>query len=206
MIFNANIVNHTQPAVSVQIADSGVPPLTYNQIKNSLGSQVYNVQGLYLYSTNLNQLLGVIQYQRFDSTGDQSYRSIALTIDPYQGTNALDVDLRKDEAYYILNGNSSFSFTMLPNADLTFKMYTQRIKNTLGNITSNFKMMEEIFKPYFFLDYKGENDFEFNYGRQDDVIDYKKEVQENQKSDENYETPLAFASVFLLTLMLLSND
>ena len=146
MIFNATKIVHTQPAVSVQIADSGVPPLTYNQIKNSLGSQVYNVQGLYLYSTNLNQLLGVVQYQRFDATGDQSYRSIALTIDPYQGSNALDVDLRKEDAFFILNGNSSFSFTMLPNADLTFKMYNQRIKNTLGTITSNFKIMERTTK------------------------------------------------------------
>lgn len=205
MIFNATTIIHTQPAVSVQVADSGVPPLTYNQIKNSLGNQVYNVQGLYLYSTNLNQLLGVIQYQRYDSTGEQSYRSIALTIDPYQGTNALDVDLRKQDAYYILNGNSSFSFTMLPNADLTFKMYSQRIKNTLGNITSNFKLMEEIFKPYFFLDYKGENDFESNYGRKEEILDYKKEIQEGEVVDTD-KTPLLFASVLLLTIILLSND
>ena len=56
MLFNANIVNHSTPAVSVQVADSS--GVTYSQIKQSLGSQVYDVKGLYLYSENLNQLIG----------------------------------------------------------------------------------------------------------------------------------------------------
>lgn len=203
MIFNANIVNHTNPAVSLQVADSGVPPLTYNQIKNSLGNQVYNIQGLYLYSTNVNQLLGVIQYQRYDSTGEQSYRSVALTIDPYQGTNALDVDLRTHSEFYILNGNSSLSFTMLPNADLIFKTYNQRIKNTLGDITTNFKAMEEIFKPYFFENYKGEEDFEANYGKEDELINKTTTITKplSYKLDS---TPIVFVSAFAIGLILLS--
>ena len=46
MIFTPTIINNTLPAVAVTVADSGVPPVTYNQIRNSLGTYVYNVEKL----------------------------------------------------------------------------------------------------------------------------------------------------------------
>ena len=81
--FPVQIINNTIPALSVEVADSGVPAVTYQQVKQSLGTQVYKINELYIYSENINQLLGVIQYQRFDSDGNQTYSSIATTIDPY---------------------------------------------------------------------------------------------------------------------------
>jgi hypothetical protein len=63
MIFSPTIINHALPQVSVVNNDSGVPPVTYNQIKNSLGNQVYNIESYYIQSTNLSQLIGTIQYK-----------------------------------------------------------------------------------------------------------------------------------------------
>ena len=109
-VFPVQIINNTIPSLSVEVADSGVPPVTYQQVKQSLGSQVYKINELYLYSQNINQLLGIIQYQRFDSDGNQTYSSIATTIDPYSGNAiAITIDLKKYEDNFILNGNSSFS-------------------------------------------------------------------------------------------------
>jgi len=201
MIFAVNVINNTQPAVSVQVADAGEFPLTYNQIKNSLGNQVYNIQGLYLYSNNLTQLLGVIQYQKYDSSGEQAVRSIALAVDPYQASNALNVDLRKDNAFYILNGNSSVSFTLLANTNLTFKMYTQRIKNTLGGIFSNFKMMEEIFKPHFYDDYL--DAFKSNEQKVEDIENPKVNKPSVILPDKS---PLILASALVLSLILISSE
>jgi hypothetical protein len=174
MIFNPTIINNTTPALSVTVADSGVPSVTYNQIRNSLGTYVYNVEALYLYSTNINQINGVIQYQRFDATGNQNYSSIVTAIDPYQLESALDVDLTKYETMFIFNGNSSFAATILPNTYIQVKLYTKRITNSFGKNLIAFKEMEEIFrKPNFFK----------SYGDIEDILETNKEIKDNLDTD-----------------------
>ena len=154
MIFTPTIINNILPAVSVTVADSGVPSVTYNQVRNSLGTYVYNVEGLYLYSTNIKQIIGVIQYQRFDATGNQNYNSIVTVVDPYQLESALNVDLTNSETMFILNGNSSLSATILANTYIQVKLITKRITNSFGKNLIAFKEMEEIFrKPNFFKGY-----------------------------------------------------
>jgi len=170
MIFTPTIINNTLPAVSVIVADSGVPSVTYNQIRNSLGSYVYNVEGLYLYSTNINQINGVIQYQRFYSTGNQNYTSIVTVIDPYQLESALNVDLTNSETMFILNGNSSLSATILANTYIQVKLITKRITNSFGKNLIAFKEMEEIFrKPNFFK----------SYGDIEDILETNNEIENN---------------------------
>lgn len=153
--FPVQIINNTIPALTVEVADSGVPAVTYNQVRQSLGSQVYKINELYLYSQNINQLLGVIQYQRFDSDGNQTYSSIATTIDPYEGNAvAITVDLRQYGDSFILNGNSSFSSTILPNTYLQVKFWANRITNEFGGNLNNFKQIEiDANKPFFFNNY-----------------------------------------------------
>lgn len=152
MNFPVQIINHTEPAIGVTVADSGVPPVTYSQIKQSLGRQVYEVTNLYIYSENINQLLGVIQYQIFDSSGDQQYSSIATTIDPYAGNAvAIDIDLKDYLQSFILNGNSSFSSVILPQTYVQVKWYANRITNSFGGNLENFKQIEiDANKPNFF--------------------------------------------------------
>ena len=150
MTFNVQIINNTVPALSVQADESG--GVTYDQIKQSLGSQVYEINKLYLYSDNINQLLGVVQYQIFDSGGTQNYSSIVLTVDPFEGNgNAINVDLTKFSENIILNGNSSLAATVLPNTFLQIKFYANRITNSFGDNLSNFKQIEiDAYKPNFY--------------------------------------------------------
>ena len=149
------IINNATPQVSVEVADAGVPPVTYAQVKQSLGTQVYKVENLYIYSQNINQLLGVIQYQIFDSTGDQNYSSIATTIDPFSGNSvAIDLNLEDYSQDFILNGNSSFSTEILPLTYLQIKFYSKRITNEFGGNLENFRQMEiDASKPNFYNNY-----------------------------------------------------
>lgn len=153
--FPVQIINNTIPALTVEVADSGVPAVTYQQVKQSLGSQVYKVNQLYVYSENINQLLGVIQYQRFDSDGNQTYSSIATTIDPYSGNAvAITLDLTQYQDNFILNGNSSFSTTILPNTYVQVKFWSNRITNEFGGNLNNFRQIEiDANKPDFFNNY-----------------------------------------------------
>jgi hypothetical protein len=157
-VFPVQIINNTIPALSVQAADSGVPAITYEQIKQSLGRQVYKVNELYIYSENTSQLIGVIQYQRFDSNGRQTYSHIISTIDPYQGNNnATTVNLENLADNYILNGNSSFSTTVAPETFVQIKFWADRITNEFGKNLETFSEMEKIAgKPKFFDNYGNE--------------------------------------------------
>jgi len=153
--FPVQIINNTIPALSVEVADSGVPAVTYQQVKQSLGTQVYKINDLYIYSENINQLLGVIQYQRFDSDGNQTYSSIATTIDPYSGNAvAITIDLKQYQDDFILNGNSSFSSTILPNTYVQVKFWANRVTNEFGRNLNNFQQIEiDANKPFFFNNY-----------------------------------------------------
>jgi hypothetical protein len=154
MIFAATIINHTLPQVSVVNADSGVPPITYSQIKYSLGQYVYNIESYYLQSPNLRQLIGTVQYNRYDVNGDKSFTTIPTTVDPYQASSAIVGDLQQSDTYFILNGNSSLATTVLPLTTLELTLYCKRITNSFGANLNSFKIMEEIFrKPNFFKQY-----------------------------------------------------
>ena len=167
MVFPVEIINHVEPEVTITNADSAVPPITYEQIKQSLGTQVYKVDNIYMYSQNINQLMSVLQYQRFDVSGDQDKVSIASTIDPYAG-NTVAVDLKIDRypIDFILNGNSNFSIVILPETTLQIKFFAYRITNSFGGNLEVFKEMEELAnKPDFFE----------NYGSPIDEIDQSEE-------------------------------
>lgn len=155
MVFPVEIINHIEPEVTITNADSAVPPITYEQIKQSLGTQVYKVDNIYMYSENVNQLTNVLQYQRFDVSGDQDKVSIVPTVDPY-AANRIAVDLKIDRypIDFILNGNSSFSLVILPETTLQIKFFAYRVTNTFGGNIEAFKEMEQIAnKPDFFENY-----------------------------------------------------
>jgi hypothetical protein len=151
MIFNATIINHTTPAVSVKVADSS--GVTYNQVKESLGNQIYEVQGFYLYSTNTSQLIGTIQYQRYDSTGHQDITNIATVVNPYQNIGSLVVDLGNTPIPIILNGQSSVATTILAQTSLQIKFLSKRITNSFGMNLNNFRDMQRITNTEFFDNY-----------------------------------------------------
>ena len=151
MNFPVQIINNTVPALSVVTSDGGTS-VTYKQFKESLGAQSYSLEQLYLYSENINQLLGVIQYQRFDSDGNQLYTNIATTIDPYSGNSvAINIDLSKYDEKFVLNGNSSFNSTILPTTNVRINFTANRITNEFGRNLDNFQQIEiDANKPDFF--------------------------------------------------------
>mgnify|MGYP006274453983 CR=1 FL=1 len=154
MIFTPTITTNTTPAISVTAADSGVPPVTYAQIKQSLGTYVYKVDKLYVYSENLNQLIGAINYNIYDADGNKLVTNVITTVDPYQGTTAIYKDLTEFVTEVIFNGNSSISATILPNTYVRVQFFTKRITNSFGQNLLAFKEMERIFrKPDFFQSY-----------------------------------------------------
>lgn len=147
------IVNST-PALSVTVADPGVPGVTYSQIQNSLGQYVYFLRGFYLQAESIAQLIGVIKFLIFDADGNQTISNIAATVDPYQDQKSIIYDLANFETDIILNGNSSLEFTILPNETLQFTIYTRRITNSFSRNLTNFIIQEDITnKPNFFKSY-----------------------------------------------------
>jgi VCBS repeat-containing protein len=142
MLFNVEIINHATPALSVVNADDGAA-VTYSQIKQSLGQQIYNVEGIYIYSENLNQLATPIQYQRYNSDGTQYFQSIVTAIDPYAANAiSLNIDTTKYDQPFIFNGNSSFQADILPGTSVQVKFYSTRITNSFGKNLDNFKAIE----------------------------------------------------------------
>lgn len=171
MILNATIINHALPAVSVVLADN-IGNVTYNQLRNSLGNQVYNVQGLYLYSQNASQLIGVINYNIYQSTGDKDVTNIVTTVDPYQFSGSIIVDLKdKVNSPIILNGQSSVSTAILPNTYLQIKFLAERSTNSFGMNLKNFNEMQKITNTKFFENY-GETSIQ-------EIIDNGKLITEN---------------------------
>jgi hypothetical protein len=142
MLFNVEIINHATPALSVINADDGTA-ITYSQIQQSLGQQIYNVDGIYIYSENVSQLIGPIQYQRYNADGSQYFQSIVTAIDPYAANAlALNIDTTKYNQPFIINGNSSFQTEILPGTAVQVKFYSTRITNSFGKNLDNFKDIE----------------------------------------------------------------
>jgi len=188
MVFNAVIINHTTPAVSVKVADSS--GVTYNEIKQSLGNQVYEVQGFYLYSTNTSQLIGTIQYQRYDSTGHQDITNIATVVNPYQNVGSLVVDLGNTPIPIILNGQSSVATTILAQTYLQIKFLSKRVTNSFGMNLNNFRDMQRITNTEFFDNYGNSSIEEIqatNKGIKDSIKSFDGGLVEQLRAEEQAE-------------------
>ena len=108
---------------------------------------------VYLFSTNIKQINGVVSYQIYDVNGKQSIQSLTPTVDPYQTQNSLFYDI--DGKDVILNGQSSLAFDLLPNVTLKLEFFTNRLakKDALDLITpSNFKTLESAMGIYTFFE------------------------------------------------------
>lgn len=218
MIFNVEIVNHTLPAVSVIVADrgNGVGGVSYTELKNSLGQQIYDVGCLYLYTTNDTQLSNVINYNIYDVNGNVDVTNIVTTIDPYQYVGSLLVNLKdKTNTPIILNGNSSVSTTILPNSNLQIKFLADRITNKLGQLNSNFTQMDALTGTNFFQGtYSDASDAASCSGRENlltsqavkksEVIENKTTTTIQKPTNINYDI-LLLISIVSTSLYLYSN-
>lgn len=150
--FGVTITTNTTPAISVSLSGN----TTYNQFKQSLGSIVYYINRVYLYSTTLQQIQGVFGYSKYDSDGNQNMQSIISAISPYQNQNSIYLEL--EDKGLIIDGRDYIRFNMLPNSILSIKIYCDKISvaqeyDESGN--NEFLKLEDLMQDYdFFDDYK----------------------------------------------------
>ena len=203
MIFTPTVIQNTIPALAVTVADSGVPPVTYAQLKQSLGSYVYQVDGFYMFSDVFNQLISAIKYQQYTANGNQDISSIVTTVDPYQFTNAINVNLKDFNTDIILDGNSSLASTVLPNNYIQLSIFTRRITNSFGQNLNNFKDIEIASnKPDFFDNYGNLS----NTNQQVEVsttlrsADGTSAVVVQQPLEKNDNVPLVFLSLAAVSI------
>lgn len=147
--FTPTITNNTTPAISNTLSGS----TTYTQFKNSLGQYVYYVDEVYLNTNTLVQIQGNFRYSKYDSSGNQNLQSVLSTIDPYQTQNSIYI--KTEDKNLVIDGRDYVRFNMQPNANLSIKLYCERISNadTLDEVDmNNFKALENQFDKYDFFD------------------------------------------------------
>lgn len=144
-VYSATI---TSP-VSITLANG----VTYQQFLNSLGAYVYWFDVVYLWTTNPSQINEVVLYNYTDVNGNAKSLSVTPTKDPYQFSPALYINVKNFDI--VVDGNSTFSFNLLPNTTLKFKLYGDgmSVNQLHGDKRSNFdELAKTIGMPDFFAD------------------------------------------------------
>ena len=147
--FNVTITSNTTPAISITLSNN----TTYQQFKNSLGSYVYLIERIYLYSPILQQIQGGFGYSRYDSNGKQNLQTILSTISPYQTQNSIFIDT--NDKQLIIDGRDYVRFRMYANNSLSVKLYCERLANQdkLDQFhLNNFKDLERSSGSFGFFD------------------------------------------------------
>jgi hypothetical protein len=106
-----------------------------------------------MFSSNIQQLNGVVKFQIYNVDGNQGVESLTPTIDPYQMQNSLFYKVA--DRGVILNGQSNFNFNLLPNVYLKLEFFTNRVakKDALDIMyPNNFKTLESAMGKYTFFE------------------------------------------------------
>lgn len=151
--FSPTINVNVDPAISVTLTN-----LTYSELLNSLGNNVYYVNKFYFASTQQAQISQVMNYDIYDVNGNRSIQSLVPTISPYQFRNTLFYDVAEKQLK--INGQSGFSFYMLPLAQMKITLYTIAISvdDDMDLLhPSNFETLQAQFgRSNLFQDFKNE--------------------------------------------------
>jgi len=151
-IFPVEFIPQGDPALTITIQDSGAGGgggTTYAQVRNAFSQNVYEVQGLYLFSPDIQQLSKVIQYNSLDVNGNKQILNIVNVIDPNQFVNSSIVDLSQFDGNVVLNGNSFVSSEILPFNQLQMKFLSKNL-DTNSELSSNFLDIEKATNTRFF--------------------------------------------------------
>jgi len=155
------VIVHNTPNVSAVSADASLittggsvslTGVSYSQILNSLGTDVYNAFLIYLQCQNSAQLTTPISYFIYDVNGNQSFNTLTPTTDPYQFVGSIFFSPSKGNV--VFNGNSGLSMTILPYTSIVVKFYAIRVSNQGDGHAVNFMALESKQNVPFFLDYK----------------------------------------------------
>ncbi len=119
-VFPVIITNTPPPSVTITLAN-----YTYQQFKNSLGTFVYMIDKMYLYSANEAQVSQVMLFMMYDSNGNQSFVNLTPLNSPWSHNNSIVLDTKKYNM--VVDGRDALSFTILPNTTLIMQLFTRRI-------------------------------------------------------------------------------
>lgn len=114
------IIQNSSTGVSVE----GVNGITYSEILNSLGSNVFRVTKMFLTATSISQIKKPISYSISDANGRMATEVINLMPDPYQKMSTLSKDLSGQQI--LLNGHSSLSFNLLAGVSLMIQLTSEQ--------------------------------------------------------------------------------
>lgn len=130
------------------------PNVTYNQILQSLGTYVYGVEFIYLATNSFNEISQSVQYQHFDSNGNQIVTYLSFGIDPYQDQPSIYYHTNPTEI--VLDGFSSLTLDINSNSVIYFKIFVtvQTMGSYLNAIEpTNFEVLEQAEGVKFFDDF-----------------------------------------------------
>ena len=151
-IFPVEYIPQGDPALTITIQDSGPGGgggTTYAQVRNAFSQNNYEVQGMYLYSPDIQQLTNVIQYNSLDVNGTKQILNITNTIDPNQLISSSIVDLSQFDGNVVFNGNSFISSNILPFNSLQMKFLAKNL-DTGSLLSSNFVDIQKDTNTKFF--------------------------------------------------------
>lgn len=151
-IFPVEYIPQGDPALTITIQDSGPGGgggTSYAQVRNAFSQNNYEVQGMYLYSPDIQQLTNIIQYNSLDVNGTKQILNIANTIDPNQLISSSIVDLSEFDGNVVFNGNSFITSEILPFNSLQMKFLAKNI-NTNSELSNNFLDIQNATNTKFF--------------------------------------------------------
>jgi hypothetical protein len=151
-IFPVEYIPQGDPALTITVQDTGAGGgggTSYAQVRNAFSQNNYEVQGMYMYSPDIQQLTNVIQYNSLDVNGTKQILNIANTIDPNQIATSSIVDLSQFDGNVVFNGNSFIASNILPFNELQMKFLAKNI-NTNSELSNNFLDIERITNTKFF--------------------------------------------------------
>ena len=154
-MFPVQIINYPagDPAISVTISEGagsgGTTGVTYEEVQQAFVQNNYEVQGLYLYSNQIENLNSTVTYNSYDASGNKTIAVISNVLDPNQFISASLIDLSSFKGGIVLNGNSFMTPTILPNNTFQMKFLMKSI-NTNSQLSNNFVEMQTITNTKFF--------------------------------------------------------
>lgn len=101
------------------IVVGGLNNFSYDQFLNSVVQRTYEIKEFDIFSTNQNQLLEPLLFDRKLATGRVYQKVLTPTIDPYQSQNVL---VTKDKKGYQIDGFTSLKYKLLPYSDVRIVM------------------------------------------------------------------------------------
>jgi len=113
------------PIPAIQVMSIG--DVSYQTIQQSIGTYFYKINNIYIYASNLDQLLQPIGLKKYNKFGDKQIRILQPMIDPYQQSSALDQTMLGLD--YIFDSNNGFYPTISANTSVNFQFSTTEISH-----------------------------------------------------------------------------